>query len=80
MFFLTYQHSSKQALDLDGLELVIAQLKIFELQPYKLALNICRFYHVLAWFLFSSAETELDYYHQKVKAWVALRLGEQIVI
>ena len=53
MFFFTYQHSSKQALDLDSLELVIAQLKIFELQPYKLALNICRFYHVLAWFLFS---------------------------
>ena len=33
--------------------------------------NICRLFHVLAQFLFTTSETELDYYHQRVNVWVA---------
>ena len=33
---------------------------------YNLRQNICRFFHVLAQFLFTASETKLDYYHQKV--------------
>ena len=33
---------------------------------YNLGQNICRLFHVLAQFLFTSSQTELDYYHWKV--------------
>ena len=41
---------------------------------YNLAQNICRLFHFLAQFFFTTSETELDYYHQKVSARVAERL------
>ena len=34
--------------------------------------NICRLFHFLAQFSFSTSETELDYYHQKVNVRVAI--------
>ena len=41
---------------------------------YKSGQNICRLFHFLAKFVFTTSETELDYYHQKVNGWVAERL------
>ena len=40
---------------------------------HNLGQNICSFFHVLAQFLFTTSETEIDYYHQKVNV-VAERL------
>ena len=37
--------------------------------------NICRLFHFLAQFLFTTSKTELDYYHQKVSARVASRVA-----
>ena len=34
--------------------------------------NICRLFHFLAQFLFTTSETEPDYYHQKVNAYELL--------
>ena len=39
--------------------------------------NICRLYHVLAQFPFTTNETELDYDHQKVSMRLAARVTEQ---
>ena len=33
--------------------------------------NICKLFHILAQFLSTTSETELDHYHQKVNVWVA---------
>ena len=33
--------------------------------------NFCRTFHILAQFLFTNSERELDYYHQKVNIGVA---------
>ena len=38
--------------------------------------NICRLFHVLTQLLFSTSETELDYYHQKMKLRVASQVAE----
>ena len=38
---------------------------------YNLGQNICGLFYVLAQFLFTTSETELNYYHQKVNARVA---------
>ena len=40
--------------------------------------NIRRLFHVLAKFVFTKSETELDYYHQKVSARVAARVAERL--
>ena len=38
---------------------------------YNLGQNICKLFHFLAQFLFTTSKTELGYYHQKVKVQVA---------
>ena len=40
--------------------------------------NICRIFHFLAQFLFTTSETKLDYYHQKVNVQVAYQVAEQL--
>ena len=40
--------------------------------------NICRLFHFLAQFVFSTIETELNYYHQKVNVKVASRVAERL--
>ena len=44
---------------------------------YNLEQNICRSFHFLAKFLFTTSETKLDY-HQKVNVRVSSRVTEQI--
>ena len=44
---------------------------------YNLGQNICRSFHFLPQFLFTTSETELDY-HQKVNVRVSSRVTEQI--
>ena len=44
---------------------------------YNLGQNICRFFHVLEQFLFTTSETELDYYQQKVDVRAASRVSER---
>ena len=39
--------------------------------------NICRLFHVLAQFLLTASETELDYYHQEMNIRVASRVTER---
>ena len=39
---------------------------IFHSYSNNLEQNICRLFHVLAQFLFTISETELEYYYQKV--------------
>ena len=41
-----------------------------------LGYNICRLLHVLVQFLFTTSETELYCYHQKVNVRVALQIAE----
>ena len=36
------------------------------------------FFHVLPQFLFTTTETEVDYYHQKVSVQVASRVAERL--
>ena len=45
---------------------------------YNLGQNICRLFHVLAQFLFTSSQTELDYYHWKVNVRVTSRVAKQL--
>ena len=45
---------------------------------YNLGQNICRRFQFLAEFFFATSETEPDYYHQKVSAWVASRVAERL--
>ena len=40
--------------------------------------KICRLFHFLAQFVFTTSKTELDYYHQKVNERVALRVAEPL--
>ena len=47
---------------------------------YNLRQNICRFFHVLAQFLFTASETKLDYYHQKVNVEVVSQVTERLKI
>ena len=39
--------------------------------------NLCRLFHILAQFPFTTSKSELDYYHQKVNVRVGLRVAEQ---
>ena len=39
--------------------------------------NICRHFNILAKFLFTTSETKLDYYHQKVNVQIASRVAER---
>ena len=41
---------------------------------YNLGQDIWRYFHVLAQFLFTTSETELQYYHQRVSVQVASRV------
>ena len=43
---------------------------------YNLGQNICRLFQVLALFGFTTSETELDYFHQKVNIRVAFWVAE----
>ena len=45
---------------------------------YNLGQNIRRLFHFSAKFVFTTSETELDYYHQKVSARVASRVAERL--
>ena len=44
---------------------------------YNLGQNICRLLHFLAQFAFTTSETELDWYHQKVNTRVASQVVER---
>ena len=45
---------------------------------YNLGPNICRLFHFLARFLFTTSDTELDYYHNKTSVRVASRVSERL--
>ena len=45
---------------------------------YNCGQNIWRLFHVLAHFLYTTGETELDCYYQKVSARVASRVAERL--
>ena len=45
---------------------------------YNFGQNICRISHVLAQFLFTTSDTEPDYYQQEVNVRVALRVVERL--
>ena len=49
-----------------------------DITVYNLGQNIWRLFHFLEQFFFTTSETELDYYHQKVSVQVASRIGERI--
>ena len=48
-----------------------------DLTIYNLGQNICRLFHFLARFLFTTSDTELDYYHNKTSARVASRVPQR---
>ena len=45
---------------------------------YNLGQNICRLFHFLARFLFTTSDTELDYYHNKTSVRVASQVPERL--
>ena len=45
---------------------------------YNLGQNICRLFHFLAQLLFTTSETELDYYHHKANVWLVSRVVERL--
>ena len=45
---------------------------------YSLGQNICRFFHFLEQFVFTTSETELDSYHQKVSVRVDSRVAKRL--
>ena len=45
---------------------------------FNLGQNICNLFNFLVQFLFTTSETELDYYHQKINVRVALQVAEQL--
>ena len=45
---------------------------------FNLGQNISNLFHLLAQFLFTTSETKLDYYHQKINVRVALQVAEQL--
>ena len=47
---------------------------------YNLGQNICRLFHFLAQFIFTTSEIKLDYYHQKVNVQIASRVAKQLGI
>ena len=44
---------------------------------YNFGQSICRLFHVLVQFFFTTSETELDYYHQKVTERIASQVAER---
>ena len=50
----------------------------YHMYIYNLGQNIWGLLHFLAQFFFTTSETELDYYHQKVSVRVASRVGERL--
>ena len=62
----------------------LANRKIYLEAGWKLELNYnlgqknCRFFYILAQFLFATSETELDYYPQKVNVRVTSRVAKQL--
>ena len=44
---------------------------------HNLAQNICRLFHFLAQFLFTTSKAELDYYHQKINVRVTSQVAER---
>ena len=49
-----------------------------DLTIYNFGQNICRLFHFLARFLFTTSDTELDYYHNKTSVRVASRVPERL--
>ena len=47
-------------------------------QIHNLGQNICRLFHILAQFILTTNETELDYYHHRVNVRVASRVAERL--
>ena len=45
---------------------------------HNLGQSICRLFHALAQFLFTTNKTELDFYHQKLNVRVASRVAERL--
>ena len=45
---------------------------------YNIGQNICRIFHFLVKFLFTTSKTELGYYHQKVKVQVASQVANDV--
>ena len=45
---------------------------------FNLGQNICNLFNFLVQFLFTTSETELEYYHQKINVRVALQVAEQL--
>ena len=45
---------------------------------YNVGQNICRLFHFLVQFFFTTTETELNYYHQKVNVQVASQVAEDL--
>ena len=49
-----------------------------EIQIHNLGQNICRFFHFLTQFLFTTGKARLDYYHEKVNVQAAKRIAERL--
>ena len=49
-----------------------------DLTIYNLGQNICRLFHFLARFLFTTSDTELDYYQNKTSVRVASGVPERL--
>ena len=45
---------------------------------FSLGQNICRIFHFLAQFFFTTSETKLDYYQHRVHVRVALKVTERL--
>ena len=52
------------------------QTRVMQVQVYNLGQNICRLFHFLAQFVFTSSETELDYRLLRVVSRAAERLKD----
>ena len=50
----------------------------YDLVVLQLRKNICKFFHILAQFSFSTSEKELAYYHQRVNVRVASRVAKHL--
>ena len=51
---------------------------LFPVNGCNLGQNICRLFHFLAQLSFTTSETELDYYNQKVSVRVVSLISEQL--
>ena len=72
--FKIYFQEMEKLLPIEGLFEILTQNGFH----YNLGQNICRLFLFLAQFFFTTIETELDYYHQKVSARVASRVAERL--